>query len=56
MSKCLEEFDELTKVITPCGHFICGGCVTKLFSQGSGRNVLKSVQCGIEFIKGTYRF
>ena len=32
---CLEEFDELTKVITPCGHFICGCCVTKLFSNTS---------------------
>lgn len=49
---CLEEFDELTKVITPCGHFICGGCVTKLFSQGSGRNVFKKCpMCRYEFIK-----
>ena len=35
---CLEEFDDLTKVITPCGHFVCGCCVTKLFSDNNNRD------------------
>ena len=35
---CLEEFDELTKVITPCGHFICGCCVTRLFANTTRRD------------------
>jgi len=28
---CFEELENITKTVTPCGHFVCGTCVKKIF-------------------------
>ena len=32
---CLENLENITKTITPCGHFLCGTCVNKIFKANN---------------------
>ena len=42
----------MTKVITPCGHFVCGSCVTRIFSGSAVRNMQqKCPMCRFPFHK-----
>ena len=47
---CWESMEEVTKSITPCGHFICYGCL-KTISHQNGGDELECPMCRFSFLK-----